>query len=59
MYQIVEHSHLALAKQEDNALGSVRLSICVFVCLCALSWLNRLNYDIDFEDKVQGKMSGT
>ncbi len=27
---------VALAKQGDNALGSVRPSVCVFVRLCAL-----------------------
>ncbi len=49
----------ALAKQGDNSLGhvgsirpsvhpSVLLSVCVFVCLSALSQLNRLTFDLDF-----------
>ncbi len=33
---------VALAKQGDNALGSVRPSVCLSVCLCALSCLNHL-----------------
>ena len=39
-------NHVALAKQGDNALGSVRQSICFFVCLfvcaCMLSYLKHL-----------------
>ncbi len=31
-------------RREGDALGSVRLS----VCLSVLSWLNRLTYDLDF-----------
>ncbi len=46
----------ALAKQGDNALGSVRpsvrpsvrLSVRLCVCLSALSRLNRLTFDLDF-----------
>ncbi len=34
---------VALAKQGDNVLGSVHLS----VCQCALSRLNRLTFDLD------------
>ncbi len=29
-----------LRSEKDNVLGSVRLSVHVFVCLSALSWLN-------------------
>ena len=36
---------IALKKQGDNALGSIRPFVCVFVCLCALSCLT---YDLDF-----------
>ncbi len=32
----------------DNALGSVRPSVRLFVCLRALSCLNRFTYDLDF-----------
>ena len=43
---------LSTAKQGDNALGSVRLFVCLFVCvsvcLSDLSCLNRLTYDLDF-----------
>ena len=43
---------VALAKQGDNGIGSVRPSVrlfaYLFVCLCALSRLNRLTYDLVF-----------
>ena len=43
---------LSTAKQGDNALGSVRPCVCLFVCLCVclseLSCLNHLTYDLDF-----------
>ncbi len=38
----------ALAKQGDNALGSVGLSVRLCVCLSAFSRLNRLTFDLDF-----------
>ena len=34
--------HVALAKQGDNAPGSIHLSVCLSVCLSELSYLNRL-----------------
>ena len=42
MYIIIDR--VALAKQEGNRIGNVRLS----VRLCALSCLNRLTYDHAF-----------
>ena len=36
-----------IAKQGDNALGSVRPSVCPSVCPSALSRLNRLTDDLD------------
>ena len=35
---------LSTTKLGDNVLGSVH----PYVCLCALSWLNRLTFDLDF-----------
>ncbi len=40
---------VALAKQGDNALGSIRPSVRVSVRLRALSQLNGLTYDIDIQ----------
>ncbi len=34
--------------REDVTFGSVRLFVCLFVCLSGLSCLNRLTYDLDF-----------
>ncbi len=39
---------LSTAELGDNVLGSVRPSVRPFVRLCALSWLNRLTFDLDF-----------
>ena len=36
--------HVALAKQGDNALGSIRLSVRPSVCLFTLSYLNIMLY---------------
>ncbi len=38
---------VALAKKGDNALGSVRPSVCPSVCPFTLSCLNRLTFDLD------------
>ncbi len=32
----------------DNALGTVRPSACLFVCLSEFSWLNCLTFGLDF-----------
>ncbi len=40
--------YLSTIEQGDNALGSVRLYVRLFVCLSELSSLNRLTFDLDF-----------
>ncbi len=42
---IINHIHVALVKQGGNAVGSIRPFV---VCLCVLSCLNHLTYDLDF-----------
>ncbi len=46
-YDHIFIAYIALAKEGNNALGSVRLSVRFSsVCLCALSRLNLLTYDL-------------
>ncbi len=44
----LQFSHYQPRSEGDNALGSVRPSVRLSVCLSVLSLLNRLTYDLDF-----------
>ncbi len=42
----------------DNTFGSVRLFVCLYVCMSELSCLNRLTYDLNFSSQGAFKMVG-